>query len=287
MNTMTTPAPSADLLALRAELDRFDDAIHDLLMRRAEVVERVGAAKARVAVRPGREAAIIRRLVARHEGSLPPQSLVRIWREMLAGTTAMQRPFVIAVCDRESTRAYTQVAREQYGALTPLRTHSGPAQALAEVSSGIASLAVLPLPAEDEPPQAAWWTALMQNDEPRIRVVGKLPFWSPRPEGAPGVEALVVGAIAPDESGDDRTLIGLELEEGMSRARLSAALSAANLAPEMLLLRRDSGLDRALAEVRGFVSDDDPRLARLERPVSRAVVLGAYAVPLVNGGQTA
>ena len=54
------------LAALRAEIDRMDDALHDLLMRRAEVVAQVGAlhAKGRVPLRPGREASIVRRLLA-------------------------------------------------------------------------------------------------------------------------------------------------------------------------------------------------------------------------------
>ncbi|HET6183703.1 MAG TPA: chorismate mutase [Acetobacteraceae bacterium] len=276
-------ALAGDLARLRGELDRFDDAIHDLLMRRAEVVERVGAAKSAVALRPGREASIIRRLLARHAGALPQQAVVRIWRELLAGTTAMQRPFVIAVCDPDPARAYTQLAREQYGALTPLHVHSGPAQALAEIAAGTASIAVLPLPSEDESAQAAWWTALMPQGA-RIRVIARLPFWSVRPEGAPAVAALVAGALMPDASGEDRSLIGLELAEGVSRARLAAALASADLQSDTLLMRRDPGQSRALADVRGLVEDDDPRLARLEAPVVRAVVLGAYAVPIGNGG---
>ena len=57
--------------------------------------------------------------------------------------------------------------------------------------------------AEDEPVGAAWWTALLQQDEPRIHVVARLPFWSPRPEGTPHDQALVdsraqsVGATDP------------------------------------------------------------------------------------------
>jgi chorismate mutase len=62
---------SRGLTALRAELDGIDDALHDLLMRRAGVVERVARAGKRGALRPGREAVIIRRLLGRHHGGLP------------------------------------------------------------------------------------------------------------------------------------------------------------------------------------------------------------------------
>ena len=58
------------LPALRAELDRIDNTIHDLLMQRAGVVEYVARSGKPAAFRPGREASIIRRLLGRHHGSL-------------------------------------------------------------------------------------------------------------------------------------------------------------------------------------------------------------------------
>lgn len=281
----TVGAPQTDLAALRAELDGIDDALHDLLMRRAGVVARVGAsadkAATRVALRPGREAAIIRRLLARHSGKLPPQALVRLWRELLAATTSMQRPFVVAVCDPDPGAVLIQAAREQFGALTPLHIHRRPAEALGDLAAGAASVSVLPLPSEDEP--SAWWTALLHVGTPRLHVIARLPFWAPRAEGAPSAAALVVAAIAPDPSGQDRSLIGLELDRDTSRARLSATLADAGLAPAHLILRHEPGLPvvQALAEVDGVLTDADPRLMSVGalRP---PVVLGAYAIP-VNG----
>ncbi len=107
----------------------------------------------RGAYRPGREASIIRRLLRQHSGALPPQTLVRIWRELLAGTTAMQGPFAVAVCDPDGGTGFTQAAREHFGALTPLRAYGSPAQAMAEVSRGVAAVAVLPLPSETDTPR--------------------------------------------------------------------------------------------------------------------------------------
>lgn len=264
-----------DLVVLRATLDRIDDQIHDLLMQRSGVVEEVAKTGKRAALRPGREASIIRRLLARHAGSLPPQAVVRIWRELLAATTGMQGHFALAVCDPHPGAAYTQLAREQYGSLTPLRAHGGAGQAIAELSAGTASVAVLPMPSETE----TWWrTALLHAD---IRVVARLPFWAPRPEGTPTVQALVVAPFTPDESEQDRSYVGLELEEGVSRARVTADMTMAGFAPRMVLMQRErgSGLVQALVEVDGHVADDDRRLDRLSVK-RRARVLGGYAVPV-------
>jgi len=272
----------AGLAQLRAELDRIDDGLHDQLMRRATVVERVARAGKRGAYRPGREAAIIHRLLARHSGALPPQTIVRIWRELLAGTTAMQGAFTVAVCQTTAATGYIQLAREHFGALTPVHAFGSPAQAMAEVSRGAASVAVLPLPSQTDTVRDAWWTAMLQNEQPRTYIVACLPFWAPRPEGLPATQALVLATTEPDASGRDRSLLSLELDAGISRARLASALTKAGFTPGTIILRRDN-VAQALVEIDGFLTDDDPRLARLGPALRQPLVLGAYAVPIDGG----
>ncbi len=282
----TIPAPETDLAPLRAELDRLDNAVHDLLMRRAEVVGRIAAtgAKGRVAMRPGREASIIRRLLARHAGKLPATGIVRIWRELIVANTSLQGPFSVAVCDTDPSLAFTAVAREHFGPLTPLRVHGNPAQAIGDVGAGRATAAILPLPADAEPDDDAWWTALLHPGDPRIHIVARLPFWAPRPDGAPDVQALVVSTAAPDPSGHDRSLLGLEVASDTGAARLAAALTTAGFAPGATLLWRSQGspVTHALVDVDGFVVDGDPRLAALTTVLRPPLVLGAYAVPLTG-----
>lgn len=296
---MSSPAPTADaslppaandepppfpdgwpggLPALRAELDRIDSELHDLLMQRARVVEAVARSGKRSAWRPGREAQIIRRLLGRHTGHLPSHAVYRIWRELLAATTAMQGGFRVAVCERDPATGFTQLAREHFGALTPLRTHGGPAQAIGEVGAGIAAAAVLPMPSEHE----NWWSALLHREEPRIHIAARLPFWAARSEGSPALQALVVSPAAPDASEHDRSLIGLELEQDISRDRLAAVFAAAGFGQAAVwVLRRDPGapLAQALVETEGHVTEDDPRLDRLTGVHRRPAVLGGYAVP--------
>jgi len=286
------------LTAVRAELDGIDDAVHDLLMRRAEVVARLASSGSKQSavsgskplqgtpLRPGREAAIIRRLLARHAGPLPRQALVRIWRELLAATTAMQGALVVAVCEGDSGAAFVQTAREHFGGLTPLRVYPTAGSAMAEVAEGAASVAVVPYPTDPGAPRDAWWTKLLQNDPPRLYVIARLPFWRPRGEGSPAAQALVVAAVAPDPSGQDRSLLGLESNADVSRDRLAAALAEAGFAPLSTLLRRDpvARVAQALVEVEGFVTDDDPRVVALQRSaLLRAKVLGAYPVPTDGG----
>ena len=279
--------PPEGLAALRAELDTLDEALHDLVMRRAEVVAKVAALRVKGAVplRPGREAAILRRLLARHRGPFPASSLVRLWRELIGGMTALQRPLRVAVGGAGGDAACLAAAREHFGAVAPMRHYPSSAQAIREVSVGLAVAAVLPVPREDETPREAWWTALLHKDDPRIHVVARLPFWAKRPEGAPMVQALVASAAAPDPSGDDRSLLGLELTLETSRARLGADLAAAGFEAGAVILRRDAGdtVAHALVDVAGFVGDADPRLQALTSVLRPPVVLGAYAIPVEAG----
>lgn len=279
------PAAAPDLAALRAEIDRLDDAMHDLVMQRAAVVARMAAGRAKgggPALRPAREAAILRRLLARHAGGFPRAALVQVWRALINGHTAMQGPFTVAVFNTAPGSGYAALAREHFGAATPLRTLGSAAQVLAALSSGEASAGVLPLPAE-EGENATWWTALLAREAPRVFAVARLPIWPPRVESAPRVEALVVGVMPPEPSGADRTLLAAEVAEGVSRTRIGDALAQAGLARRTLLVRRAAaGVGLLLAEVEGFVAPDDPRLAAFAAGAgARApVVAGAYALPL-------
>ena len=266
------------LASLRAELDRIDDTIHALLIERAGIVEQVARQGKPSAFRPGREASIVRRLLARHRGSLPPQTLFRMWRELLAGTTAMQSPVIVAVCDGDPGAAMTQLAREHFGTFTPLHVHGGPGQALADVAAGTATVAVLPLPSQANAARDVWWTSLPRRKQ-RLHVIARLPFWTARAEGAPDARALVVAAAPPDQSERDRSLLVFELEQSASRARLTADLTAAGLPVASMVLRADpnESLTWALVEIEGYVTDGDPRLAALP---GRPWVLGGYAEPV-------
>jgi chorismate mutase len=285
MNAEAPPATDHELSRLRAEIDRLDDDIHDLVMRRATIVERLSASRAKgsgPAVRPGREAQIVRRLLARHRGPFPRGALVQVWRALINGHTAMQGPFAVAVYNTAPGSGFVALTREHFGATTPARSLTTPAQVLAAVSSGEAALGVLPMPgAEGE--AATWWTALLARDVPRVHIVGRLPFWTPRAEGGPRVEALVVGVMTPEPTGDDRTLLACETKAELSRTRIAAALEESGLSPGQTMLRRGiADVAALLIEVEGFCDESDPRLAAFAAKAGTAkpVVAGAYAVPL-------
>jgi chorismate mutase/prephenate dehydratase len=274
------------LAALRAEIDRLDGLIHQLVMQRAEVVGTLAELRVKrgAPFRPAREAEIIRRLLADHRGRLPKPTLVGMWREMIMGMTLIQAPFPVAVWSPEAGSGHIALAREHFGTAVPLRWMRTTAQVLRAVSAGEAAVGVLPLPQDDPNAEGAndpWWIALMRGDGSGLSVIARLPFVTLRPEGAPRAQALVVGALAPEPSGEDRSLLAFEAAPELSRARLSDLLAAAALRPFSLVLHRsERGPTACLAEVDGLVEAGDRRLAALiEAGLARPLVIGGWPVP--------
>src|SRR5258708_17797058 len=73
-------SPSLD--SLRQEIDAIDGELHGLIRRRAALVDRISASKpvGGLALRPGREARVMRQRLATHQGPLPLTAIYRMWR---------------------------------------------------------------------------------------------------------------------------------------------------------------------------------------------------------------
>ncbi|HET6467759.1 MAG TPA: chorismate mutase [Geminicoccaceae bacterium] len=273
-----------ELSELRVEVDLIDRAIVDLLVERLAVVRRIKAIKGgdgRPAIRPAREAVILRTLVAQAGEGFPKAPLVRIWRELLAATTRAQGPFTVAAYIPAGMPELWDVTRDHFGSLTPIARADSSTQALRAVADGRAQVAVLPLPDE----QDLWWQGLLAaDDEARPRIVARLPFANAGQYPA-AVGAVVLARLDQEPTGDDLTLLAIEAEGELSRSRLKDALDAQGLAPRWLAAVR-AGDGRAavhLLEVPGFVTEPDPHLVRALEPLRRLVLrvqpVGGYARP--------
>ncbi len=279
----------ATLEDLRRESDAIDDRIHDLLMRRTEIVEDVSAVKSRddkgPPMRPAREVAILRRLLARHEGSLPPAVVVRIWREMVAALTRIQGNFSIAVSAPEKSVGYWDLARDQYGSGTRMTLHRLAAPVIRAVAEGSAAVGVLPLPLEDEPDP--WWRMLITGGEHPPRIIARLPFIENPGGRFEHLGALAVACIEQEPTGDDVSLVAVEANAELSRASVRDAFAAAGLSATDSATWRDpesAGGRLHLIEIAEFVGPGDERLETVLRVLGSSAVgiipLGGYAVPL-------
>lgn len=279
-----TEASPTNLEDLRTAIDRIDNAVVDLLLERMAIVEAVGHRKRadptnRLPVRPAREAQIIRRLVARAQDKFPPTALSRMWHELLAATSAAQQPFKIAVM--ASHPSIWDLARDQFGSMTPAERVETPQQALRQLADDNAQFAVLPTPSESE----HWWRSFArQLNETPFRVIGRLPL-VPANHHTIERSAVVIGNVPFEASGDDLTMVMIELTNEVSRTKLRDLLVAAGMTTTWLAaMRTESGVAVHLLEVSRFIGGSADALAKALAPLRddlmTTMLLGGYPRPL-------
>jgi chorismate mutase-like protein len=280
--------------ALRDEIDSVDSQLHDLLMRRTELAVKVGEVKAKVQplggtpadgskfIRPAREALILRRLVARHDGKLPRAVIVRMWREMISALLQVEGPFVVAVQAPKGDTALWDLARDHYGSRVKITPLADIKAVLAAVNKGKATVGILPMPAAGE--RTPWWPALdhapsSSGGGKTPHVMGRLPFGEIGNVRDPKAQAMVIGRAPNEPTGEDRTWVVLHAKKPQSRRAVLAA--ARKLAPDArLTLERARGREWLL-DVAGFAADLEAELGRLAAALDAEFrVLGSYAVPL-------
>ena len=282
------PSSRRTLDRLRREIDQIDDEIHDLLIRRTAVVEKIRGTKGAAAgtyLRPAREATILRRLVARHSGHFPKTALVRIWREIMSALVRLQGPLTVAVFAPAQYPGYWDLARDHFGAATPMIRFATVGQVMRAVSDGAASVGVLPWPHESSPDP--WWRHLASEEADPLRVIARLPF---APEGDNQPEQLsgvAIARMAQEPTGRDRSFFIFETAGAISRSRFMTATGKAGLDPRFLADWQDSENPESwlyLVAIRDFVTADDPRIKGLrkewEDSITRVFHVGGFAEPL-------
>jgi hypothetical protein len=138
---------------------------------------------------------------------------------------------------------------------------------------------------EDKP----WWSFLMTEEgEAPMRIMARLPFGDRNKANvSPDHQALVVGKIKFEPSGDDRSFLALDLDHSVSRTRIIDRSKQMGLTPRSIYSMRaqNNGNTLHLLEVDGYVAQNDPKLTelleRLEYPEGRCVCLGGYPTPPV------
>lgn len=276
---------SPTLDSLRQEIDAIDGELHGLIRRRADLVDRIAGSKppGGLALRPGREALVMRQRLATHQGPFPPSAVYRMWREMMCAFTLMQTPDIkIAICRPTDQPGYWDLARDHFGCQIPFVANDTPAQVLAAVRANPSTLGVVPAPIEAD--ATPWWPLLAGRDATLPNVVARLPFLVMPNARARGISAFVLARMEPEDSGDDRALISIESVTGLSRNRIAGALAKVGLpAFTSVLDQVAGGVHHYLVELPGVIADGDQRLhefgAALGLESGRVAAIGAYAVP--------
>lgn len=115
---MSEAIEACSLAPLRERIDSLDAKIIELLNERARVVVKIGEAKRSNGgpiYAPHREAAVLGRVLQLNEGPLPDRCIERIYRELMSGSFALERPLRIGYLGPEGSHSHV-AARLQFGA---------------------------------------------------------------------------------------------------------------------------------------------------------------------------
>jgi chorismate mutase len=179
------------LADIRAEIDRLDAAMHGLLMERSKVIERLITVKKTAAsgsaFRPAREAEVLRKLVERHHGLLPLDTVESIWRVIISTFTYVQAPHSVHADITGDAAAMRDSARFHFGFTVPFITHESAARVIQAVDQSKGDLGMFRL--DQSADAGPWWRMLEGAESPKI--IARLPFVD-RPDHPAGLPVYVI-----------------------------------------------------------------------------------------------
>ena len=287
---MAQAQKNASLEALRARIDRLDNDMHDLVMQRASLIKDIAEAKRKAGekvVQPAREAKMLRRLLARHDDSLPGTAIVQIWRELVGAVAMQQTGLSACVYTGETPIDYWEMARNYFGHSVPLKQASSHMSALATLRDGEVSFVVMPWP--EQQLTTPWWYFLYNNKHTNMQVIQHLPFLTQDNQRHYRQRALVVARLDFAASDDDVSMIALDVSETVSRTRIMDRLG--NQGHEIYNLYSCShpdapGRSLHLLELRGYVAPGQglgDMAGLFEDGQARSISIGGYPVITADG----
>lgn len=115
---MTTSNPDKQLAPLRAKIDELDQRIITLINERARIVVEVGKVKQtgdNPIYVPERERQVLDQVRKYNQGPLPDACLEAIWRELMSGSFALERPLRVGYLGPPGSFSHL-AARRKFGA---------------------------------------------------------------------------------------------------------------------------------------------------------------------------
>ena len=140
---------SAELREIRNRINAIDEKLQELINERAKIAQDVGVAKGDLTsavdyYRPEREAEVLRNVVARNEGPLRDEEMLRLFREIMSACLAQQEPLKIGFLGPEGTFTQTAVFKHFGHSVRALPFHTID-EVFQEVECGAADFGVVPI----------------------------------------------------------------------------------------------------------------------------------------------
>jgi len=140
-------AKKPNLASLREKIDELDRRIVELLNERAKVVIEVGQAKKTQGApiyAPDREHEVLRQISRLNKGPLPQKTLQAIYRELMSGSFALEKPLRIGFLGPEGSHSH-YAAQRKFGSSVEYRALADIRAVFEEVARGHCALGLVPM----------------------------------------------------------------------------------------------------------------------------------------------
>ena len=138
---------TSDLSDLRRKIDELDQRIVELLNARAGIVIEVGKTKRAEGApvyAPDREHAILERIAELNRGPLPPRTLQAIYRELMSGSFALEKPLRVGYLGPQGSFSHL-AAQRKFGASVEYLPLADIRAVFEEVARGHCDLGMAPI----------------------------------------------------------------------------------------------------------------------------------------------
>ncbi len=194
-----------DLSQLRESIDGLDNEILQALARRMRLSDRVIAAKNGVAAfRPGREAALVRRLVAKVKAdglNIAPEVILCVWRQIMAASLGRQDGEMVCGIHHDALPA----AAWHMGSAVSAFVDNDIARLIETLAAGQCRYALVPARDDNNRDLLA---CLDQHHH--LKIIARTPLYNMRAVHP----AFIIADHLPDSSGDDISLYAVRTRHG-------------------------------------------------------------------------
>jgi chorismate mutase/prephenate dehydratase len=194
---------SEDLNQLREAIDCLDDEILQALTRRMRLSDQVIAAKNGVAAfRPGREAVLVRRLIAKSKATgqnLAPEAILGVWRQIMAASLSRQNGELVCAVHHQVLPA----AAWHMGSALAATVDEKIAPLIDAVAVGQCQYALVPA---DNNHHSELLASLDRHHH--LKIIARTPLYDMQAVK----QAFIIADYLPDSSGDDISLYAVRRE---------------------------------------------------------------------------
>ncbi len=269
----------------RNEINVIDDEILQLLSQRMKIVSQVRQIKEssgeKFFIKSGREADMIKSLIAKANPVLPKSTIISIWRKIITSSNMLEQSIKIALHNPQKLSEYNYLVREYYSDFVPIISYDSITNIVSEIEKNSAQIAVFALPQNNEEENNEEWWINLANNHLGLKVFAKIPFLKTITNGEKTPDLVALAIKNSEKSQSDNSLFCIELDKTISKAQLMAILQENQFEAKILKTAKLKKIDDILfylVEIKGFFDENNPQIQQIAKSKIRPFIklLGHY-----------